>query len=146
MKLYGLFLPIWIAPCAPAKILDSFVLISSTFIGLAFSKAGASSGSPEVGGAEVGCVPCSAWIMSPLNETCPWLLRERAYFFTLCFFSLLARGRSLGCCCLGWFWRKPGELRFLAVLALGSRIDFIDLPVKCRYLPFCILGRGLGDV
>lgn len=146
MKLYGMFLSIWIAPCAPAQILDSFVLISSIFIGLAFSKARASSGSPETGGAEVRCVPCSAWTVSPLNEAYPWPLWERASFFAPCFlFSLLPTGRSLGGWCARRFWRKPGELRFLAILTLGSRVDFIVPPMKRGYLPFYSLGAALGD-
>lgn len=95
MRLYGMFLSIWMVPCAHAQILDLFVLISSTFIGLAFSKARASFASPEAGGAEVGCVPGSAWVeVAPLNEAYPWPLCERGCFLLFASCSLFSLGEG----------------------------------------------------
>lgn len=96
MKLYGMFLPIWIVPCTPARILKSFVLVSSTFTGLAFSKAKASLGSPEAGDAVVRCLLCSACRGSPLSESYPWPLWQTDHFLLFASSPLSSLGECHG--------------------------------------------------
>ena len=140
VKLYGAFLSPGIAPCAPAGILDCFGVYW-----LAFSKASASAGSPEAGGAEWLACPVLRG-GCPLNQSCSWLLQESSLLSALCcLLCSLPRGLSLGHCRPGQFWRKPENWGWWS---WRSDPELVSLTlceaVKLGYLPLCSGGMRGG--
>lgn len=83
------------------------------------------------------------WGCCVLLGQCPlWMRTALGQFFALAAFS----PPSLGNChwvvyCPGQFWRKPRELKFLAILAIGSKVGFTDPTWNGDICPSAVLER-----
>lgn len=111
---------------------------SSHIYWLAFSKASASPGSPETGSAKwFRCYSCLDSILSEWEL--PWANAGDPVSCSL--LLVLLPPRHWVVCCPVQFWRKPGELRFLVILVIGSKVGFTDPTyIKWQYLLLSSLG------